>query len=183
MTDSVISSAPETRFRFRCPSYDEIIWQAGASLRRGLPLGTPPPQPPRLLLLGLPLGNSRQRRQPDCNLLPRENKQCTPRSLRALQHEQIEDSCRNQALSNVFAPDRACGGRCLVLDMEISAHVVRCPGHAAVGLGLDIRAGMVSAPSAQTRTNVVGVGEPVLRLLRRDDPSQLCDQVSKGPSQ
>ena len=29
----------------------------------------------------------------------------------------------------------------------------------------------------------VGVGEPVLRLLRRDDPSQLCDQVSKGPSQ
>ena len=29
----------------------------------------------------------------------------------------------------------------------------------------------------------VGVGEPVLRRLRRDDPSQLCDQVSKGPSQ
>ena len=29
----------------------------------------------------------------------------------------------------------------------------------------------------------VGVGEPVLRLLRRDDPSQLCDQVSEGPSQ
>ena len=30
---------------------------------------------------------------------------------------------------NIFAPDRACGGRCLVLEMEISAHVVRCPGH------------------------------------------------------
>ena len=29
----------------------------------------------------------------------------------------------------------------------------------------------------------VEVGEPVLRLLRRDDPSQLCDQVSGVPSQ
>ena len=29
----------------------------------------------------------------------------------------------------------------------------------------------------------VGVGEPVLRLLRRDDPSQLCNQVSGVPSQ
>ena len=29
----------------------------------------------------------------------------------------------------------------------------------------------------------VGVGEPVLRLLRRDDPSKLCEQVSEGPSQ
>ena len=31
----------------------------------------------------------------------------------------------------------------------------------------------------------VGIDEPVLRLLRRDDPSQLCDrdQVSEGPSQ
>ena len=29
----------------------------------------------------------------------------------------------------------------------------------------------------------VGVGEPVLRLLRRDDPSQLCYQVSGVPSQ
>ena len=53
----------------------------------------------------------------------------------------------------IFAPDRACGGRCLVLEMEILAHVVRCPRHAAVGLGLVIRAEMVSAPSAQSRTN------------------------------
>ena len=60
---------------------------------------------------------------------------------------------RTKVSASLFAPDRACGGRCLVLEMEISAHVVRCPGHAVVGLGLVIRAGMVSAPSAQTRTN------------------------------
>ena len=38
-------------------------------------------------------------------------------------------------VAGLFAPDRACGGRCLVLEMEISAHEVRCPGHAAAGLG------------------------------------------------
>ena len=36
---------------------------------------------------------------------------------------------------------------------RMSGYLVRCLGHAAAGRGLVIRARMVSAPSAQTRTN------------------------------
>ena len=50
----------------------------------------------------------------------------------------------------MFARDKACGGRCLVLEAEISGYLVRCPEHAAAGRGLVTRAGMVSAPSAQS---------------------------------
>ena len=91
--------------------------------------------------------------------------------------------CCSTWMTRIFAPDRACGGRCLVLEMEISAHVVRCPEHAAVGLGLVIGPGWFRHHQHKLGQTGVGVGEPVPRLLRRDDPSQLCDQVSGVPSQ
>ena len=88
----------------------------------------------------------------------------------------------------LFAPDRACGGRCLVLEMEISAHEVRCPGHAAAGHGLVTGPGWFRHYQHRLGQTGVGVGEPVLRLLRRDDPSHSAIgsvkfQVSRTPKQ
>ena len=87
-----------------------------------------------------------------------------------------------------FAPDRACGGRCLVLEMEISAHVVRCPGHAAAGHGLVTGPGWFRHYQHRLGRTGVGVGEPVFRLLRRDDPSHNANrsmkvQVSRTPEE
>ena len=86
----------------------------------------------------------------------------------------------------VFAPDRACGGRCLVLEMEISAHEVRCLGHAAAGHGLVTGQGWFRHYQHRLGRTGVGVGEPVFRLLRRDDPSHSANrsvkvQVSRTP--
>ena len=70
--------------------------------------------------------------------------------------------------------------------MEISAHVVRCPGHAAAGNGLVTGQRWFRHYQHRLGRTGVGVGEPVFRLLRRDDPSHSAKrsvkvQVSRTP--
>ena len=74
------------------------------------------------------------------------------------------------------------------MEMEISAHEVRCPAHAAAGHGLVTGPGWFRHHQHRLGRTGVGVGEPVLRLLRRDDPSHRANrsvkvQVSRTPEE
>ena len=72
------------------------------------------------------------------------------------------------------------------MEMEISAHMVRCPGHAAAGHGLVTGPGWFRHHQHRLGRTGVGVGEPVFRSLQRDDPSHSANwsvevQVSRTP--
>ena len=78
----------------------------------------------------------------------------------------------------------------MVLEMEISAHVVRCPGHAAAGHCLVTGPEWPGFRHHQHRLGRTGVevGEPVFRLLQHDDPSHSANrsvkvQVSRTPEE
>ena len=76
----------------------------------------------------------------------------------------------------------------MVLEMDISAHEIRYPGHAAAGHGLVTGPGWFRHYQHRLGQTGVGVGGPVIRLLRRDDPSHSAIgsvkvQVSRTPEQ